>query len=138
MNYGAHALDKLFYITDSKPIAVSATVGNIKNDCTIEGHAQIHVEFENKVSANITFSGYGDAGYETVYYFTEGALKVKDGQCLSINTGKGWEAVELPEASGFFLRQLNEFCKLIKDEPSEVVTGAYARAIIETIEQIYS
>jgi len=136
MNYGAHALDKLFYITESKPTVVSATVGNIKNDCSIEGHAQIHIEFENKVSANMTFSGYGDAGYEAVYYFTEGALKVKGGR-LSINTGKGWEDVEPEKGEDPFLMQLNEFCKLIKDEPSEIVTGDYAGAVIETIERIY-
>lgn len=47
MNFGAHALDLLFSIVDSKPLHVSAMVGNIKNNYSIEGHAQVHVELEN-------------------------------------------------------------------------------------------
>ena len=137
MNYGAHALDKLFFITESKPVEISATVGNIKNDCSIEGHAQIYIKFENSVSANMTFSGYGDAGYDAVYYFTQGALKVTDGTKLSKNTGNGWEDVRIEQVEDPFLMQLNEFCKLIKDEPSEIVTGDYATLVIETIEKIY-
>lgn len=119
------------------PVEVSATVGNIKNDCSIEGYAQIHMKFENNVSANMTFSSYGDAGYEAVYYFTEGALKVKDGGKLFLNTGKGWEDVAPEKSEDPFLMQRNEFCKLIKDEPSEIVTGAYARTITEAIERLY-
>lgn len=137
MNYGAHALDKLFYIMNSKPIKVVATTGNNVNDCSIEGHAQIHVRFENNVSANITFSGYGNSGYEAVYYFSKGALKVTWGTQLSKNTGNGWETVKLEKGRDPFLMQLKEFCKLIKGEPNESVTGECGKCIIEVIEKIY-
>ena len=137
MNYGAHALDKLLYVMDSKPVKINATIGNIVNDCSIEGHAQIHIRFENNVSANITFSGYGNGGYEAVYYFSKGALKVTGGTQLSMNTGNGWEDVEVEKGKDAMLLQLEEFCKFIKNEPSEIVTGEYAVEIIRAIEEMY-
>ena len=137
MNYGAHALDKIFYVMDSRPVEVNATTGNIKNSCSIEGHGQIHIRFENDVSANITLSGYGNSGYETIYYFSEGALRVTCGTQLSKNVGNGWETVEVENGKDPFLLQLEEFCKLVKGEFSEIVTGEYAREIIKTIEEIY-
>lgn len=137
MNLGAHALDLLFSIVDSKPVHVSAMVGNIKNNYSIEGHAQVHVELENKVSANITICGYAKGGREVMCYFTNGVLKILNGgRRLAKNVGNGWEDVELEETNPFEL-QLAEFCKLIKDEPSKIVTGEYGRLIIETIEQVY-
>lgn len=137
MNYGAHALDKLFYVMESEPTEIHAITGNIKNDSSIEGHAQIFIKFKNNVSANITFCGYGNSGYESIYYFTEGALKVTNTTELWKNTGKGWNKVDMENDEEHLLRQLEEFCKLVKGEPSTIPTGEYSRQIIKTIEQIY-
>lgn len=137
MNYGAHALDKMFYVMESRPSLIQSSVGNLKNDCSIEGHAQIHVQFQNGVSANITFSGYSDAGYETVYYFTQGALKVVDGTKLYIRTDKTWDPVELDTVASFSL-QLDAFYNLVNNLPSESVTGEYGRDVIAAIEEIYT
>ena len=136
MNYGAHALDKMYYVMDSRPAVIQASVGNMKNDCTIEGHAQIHIQFQNSVSANITFSGYNNAGYETVYYFTDGALKVVDGSILYVRTDKTWDPVALEERESFLL-QLDAFYNLVNDLPSESPTGEYGKDVITAIEQIY-
>lgn len=137
MNYGAHALDKLFYILESYPTSVKAVTGNVKNDHTIEGHAQIMLAFENGISANITFSGYSNAGYETVYYFTDGALKVTDTSNLWMRTNGDWERVELTENTDRTGFQLQEFCKLIRGEDSEMPDGLYGKEIIAVIEKIY-
>ena len=137
MNYGAHALDKMSYIMESRPVLIQSSVGNLKNDCTIEGHAQIHIQFQNGVSANITFSGYSDAGYETVYYFTQGALKVVDGTKLYIRTDKTWESVELDTVASFSM-QLDAFYNLVNGLPSESVTGEYGKDVIAAIEEIYT
>jgi len=136
MNYGAHALDKIYYVMDSRPEIIQASVGNLKNDCTIEGHAQIHIQFQNGVSANITFCGYSNAGYETVYYFTNGALKVVDGCKLFIRTDKTWDPVALEESESF-LMQLDAFYKLINDLPNESPTGEYGKDVIAAIEEVY-
>lgn len=138
MNFGAHALDKLFSITGSRPVHVSGTVGNLKNEySSIEGHAQAHVELENRVSANITIGGYADGTSEVAFYFTEGILKVeRAGRVLLQNRGNGWEAIELDSPNAFGL-QLQEFCKMVNGEPSEIADGEYGRLIIDAIERVY-
>lgn len=136
MNIGAHALDKLFYVVESEPVQVFGTCGNIKNNCSIEGHGQINIRFANKVSANITINGYGNFESENVFYFSEGAIKI-EGRRLLKNVGNGWEDVPIETKDYPFIRQLEEFCKFVRDEPSEIVTADYGRRVIKTINQIY-
>lgn len=135
MNYGAHALDKLFSITGHNKAEVTALVGNVKNDATVEGHAQIFLKFEDGLTAAITFSGYTSTGYETTYYFTEGAAKVSGGSTLSLYSGGSWEKQDLIGQSMEY--QLEEFCKLVRGEASAIATPQYSRQIIATIQQIY-
>lgn len=137
MNYGAHALDKIYYVMNCRPVSIRASVGNLKNDCSIEGHAQIHIQFENGICANIAFSGYSNAGYETVYYFTDGALKVVDGTKLFVRSNTTWEPVAL-DIKDSFLMQLDAFYNLISGLPSESVDGEYGRDVITAIEEIYT
>ena len=137
MNYGAHAMDKLFYILQSRPTKIHAITGNIKNNATIEGHSQILVEFESGVSANLTFSGYSNAGYESVYDFTEGALKVVGTHQLFKQTGSDWIPLELPEMTAAIPAQLDEFCKLVRGEDNEMPGSEYGADVIAAIERIY-
>lgn len=137
MNYGAHALDKLQYITGRTPQHISATAENFKNDATIEGHAQIYLRYDNGLSAGITFSGYGNFGYETVYYFTHGALRVSNGYKLFIREGDDWVELPMSETDEPICLQLEEFGKFLRDEPNQMPTAEYGARIISTIEQIY-
>ena len=134
MNYGAHALDKIFSLTGHNKAEVTALVDNVKNDEQIEGHAQILLKFVDGLSASITFSGYNSSGYETTYYFTEGVVKVA-GYTLSVYNGRNWEKQDLSGNSIEY--QLEEFCKLIRGEESAIATPQYSRQIIATIQQIY-
>ena len=137
MNYGAHALDKLMYVLGERDISVEACMGNYKNDAEIEGHAQIFLKL-NGVSAAITFSGYSPSGYDAIYYFTGGALKVADSGSLSVNTDGTWQRLELDEDfSSAMSNQLEEFCKYVNGEAADIATGEYGRRVICTIEQIY-
>jgi len=112
-------------------------VGKLKNNYTIEGHAQAHVELENQVSANITIGGYPGSISEVTFYFAEGILKVeRNNRGLSRNQGNGWETIELDLPNAFGL-QLHEFCKFVNGEPSEIADSEYGRLIIATIEQVY-
>jgi len=135
MNYGAHALDKLFSITGYDKAEVTAVVDNMKNDAQVEGHAQILLKFEDGLSAAITFSGYTSTGYETTYYFTEGAARVSGGSALSLYADGKWEKQEIAGQSMEI--QLAEFCKLVRGEESDIATPEYSRQIIATIRQIY-
>lgn len=137
MNYGAHALDKLFYILESKPTMIKAAVDNVKNDEEIEGHAQIFMKFENGVSASATFCGYVRSGYEVRYYFTDGILKVVDGVRLFKKTGAEWQELENLEDGNAMSRQLKAFCRLIQGLDTDIPSGEYGKGILEAIECIY-
>lgn len=137
MNYGAHAFDKFLYVTGSKLKSVSASLGNIKNDSEIEGHAQFFAAFESGVSATVTLSGYSSVGYETEYLFTEGALRVTNGRSLSILENGVWRVAFDEPDTDFMLRQLDAFYRFIMGESVETPDGEYGRAIIAAIEEIY-
>lgn len=137
MNYGAHALDKILYITESKPKNIVSSVGNWKTEHDIEGHAQIFMTLENGVSANITFNGYDYNGYENYYYFTNGALKVAGGSCLYQCINREWVLVELPERS-YMAYELEEFAKLIRGEESEIPSAQFGSDVIDAIDRIYN
>ena len=138
MNYGAHFLDKVLYVTGSQVRGVDARCGNLKNDEEIEGHAQFFVDLECGVSASATFSGYAGVGYETLFIFTDGAIKIRGGARPFINTDGNW--VEIPDAVDRlnFVRQLEEFRKMVCGEENEMPTAEYGRDIIKTIEEIYA
>ena len=138
MNYGAHALDKVFYVTDSRPVRISAASSNIGNSASIEGHAQILLKLENNVTVSVTFCGYSNSGYETVYYFTGGALRVVNGTQLFNRTGGKWEEIQFSKLDNQLLLQLDEFYKLIIGEQSEIPSCDYCADIIAAIEEIYA
>ena len=139
MNYGAHAFDKLFYNTGARPISIDANCSNYKNDATIEGHAQIFAKFDNGMTASITFCGYHSVGYECMYYFTNGALKIKGSDVIEINRadGKGWQLIPNTRDSLDFVRQLTEFHKYVKGEPANIPDGQYGKEVIAAIEQVF-
>ena len=137
MNYGAHALDKILYLTESHPKNIVAAVGNWKTEHDIEGHAQIFMTLENGVSANITFSGYDYDGYENYYFFTNGALKVSGGARLYSMINREWVPIELPSLN-YMAFELSEFDKFVRGEFSEIPTAEFGAEIIETIGRIYN
>ena len=137
MNYGAHALDKLFYITGMNEAEISSSFGNAKNEYNVEGHAQYFMKFKNCLSASVTFCGYAPCGYEVLYYFTNGTLKVSESDSLYEYSNSGWKPIEVKEDGGFLKRQLTEFAKYIRGENSEICSGEYGKKVIEAIEKIY-
>lgn len=140
MNYGAHAFDKLFYVTGKRPTKVFANTANLINDRDVEGHAQIFAKFDEGLSAVITFSGYSDVVYESYYYFTGGAVRVNgvDSAFIRREGEKEWGAVDAKRDYKEFGVQLNEFVKYVKGEESEIADGEYSRDIIKAIEEAYA
>lgn len=140
MNYGAHAFDKLFYVTGKRPISVTANTANLINDRDVEGHAQIFAKFEDGLSAVITFSGYSTVVYESYYYFTGGAIKINgvDSAFLLREGEKEWQPIDAKRNYDEFIVQLSEFVKYVNGEPSEIADGIYSRDIIEAIENCYN
>jgi predicted dehydrogenase len=139
MNYGAHAFDKLFYVTGKRPTEVFANTANLINDKDVEGHAQIFAKFEDGLSAVITFSGYSDVVYESYYYFTGGAIRVNgvDSTFIRREGEKEWTPIDAKRDYKEFNVQLAEFVKYVNGEDSEIADGIYSKDIIAAIEKAY-
>ena len=140
MNYGAHAFDKLFYVTGKRPVSVTASTANLINDRDVEGHAQIFAKFEYGLSASITLSGYSDVVYESYYYFTGGAVRVVgvDSAYMRREGEKEWTPLDAKRDYGEFIVQLDEFVKYVNDKASEIADGLYSRDIVMAIEEAYN
>ena len=136
MNYGAHALDKLMYLTGADIAEIHGIVGNIANDRDIDGHAQLFVKMSNGIYADVTLCGYNSSTYDNMYYFTGATARINDTTELSIFRDGKEEPFDCHEDGGFMYRQLVEFCRLINGEQSEIVRGDYGRQIIAAIEQV--
>lgn len=138
MNYGAHALDKILYITGSKVKTVHSSIGNVKTDHDIEGHAQIFMKLENGVTATVSFNGYHVSEYENYYYFTNGAIKVRGGTHFYRAINGEWVFEDTPQLASNLGYELMEFEKFVRGVPSEIPSAEYGAEIIKTIDRIYS
>lgn len=136
MNYFAHSLDKLYYITEAELEDVSANLSNYANDYSIEEGAQILAKFSNGVSASITYTG-GKVPIEeeTRYHFTNGAAMVRFNTLYLSKDGE-WVAAEL-EPSRSFERQLAAFIDMINGKENIVCKPEQGRKIIAGIEKVY-
>ena len=140
MNYGAHAFDKIFYVTGAHPTFVNSSYANFINDRDVEGHAQIFAKFDNGVSATITLSGYSDVVYEAYYYFTKGALKLTSTSKLEMRREGEKVWTEVPDSNDglAFVREIDEFCKYVRGEESNIPDGEYGKAIVKAIDALYA
>ena len=137
MNYGAHILDKLFWLLSERPDTIASAGGNRKTADDIEGHAQFLLKFPSGIGAAVTFCGYGPSGYETTYYFTKGTVRVQNGTRLSYTEDGNWQTVDCTPDRSIFVRQLEEFCRYIQGQPTDIADGAYGRDVLEAITAIY-
>ncbi len=137
MNYGAHELDKIQYITGKRVEKVYSSCQNIKNDYDIEGHAQIFGKLSGGATFSLTFSGYSNVVYDNYYYFTNGAMRVLGSRQLEINRGGGWESVTIDTEGEGIKREVVEFIKLLSGECANIADAEYGKDIIEAIEKIY-
>lgn len=137
MNYGAHTFDRLFSIMEGANItSISSNCGNVKNDYDVEGHAQFFAQFDNGVSAAVTFSGYSAQTYDCYFFFTEGAIHTTPHSIeIDRNDARGFQPVEV--TADTFADQLTDFGERIMGRHSTSPDGIYGRRIIETIQKIY-
>ena len=136
MNYGAHVLDKILYITGEQIVDIASVCGNLLQGREIEGHAQFLVKMSGGISANVTFSGYSSVGYETMYIGTEGVVKLSGGTVSAFENGE-WKTVYNDKDTLYMYRELCEFSKLVRGEKNEMPRAEYGREIISAIEKIY-
>ncbi|MCM0650893.1 Gfo/Idh/MocA family oxidoreductase [Clostridium swellfunianum] len=138
MNYGAHSLDKIIWITDSNVKNVEGKIGFFNEIYNVEGNAQAFIELENGVTAVLSQHGYkGDSKNITEFCCTNGVIKLCTGKGLWVDKGKGFEEVILEEKEKVFENQLLDFLNAIKHGTKPEISGEYGLNIIKLIETFY-
>ena len=135
MNLGAHSLDRILYTTGLKVEDVHAFTSNPLSDDNVEINAQILLRLSGGVSATVSLCGtrVPKEEHETVYFFTDGVVKMIGDELFVFSDG-GF--VSRGGVKPMFVRQLEEFVKLIRGEKSEICTSEYGREIIRILEKI--
>lgn len=138
MNYGAHSLDKIIWITGSNVKRIEGKIGLFNETYNVEGNAQAFLELENGVTAVLSQHGYkGDVKNITEFYCTKGVIKLCTGKGLWVDRGKGFEEVIVQDKEKIFENQLLDFLNAVKHGIKPEISGEYGLNIIKLIETFY-
>ncbi len=139
MNYGAHSIDKLLYVTGQKVTDVAAFGSNFLNERDIESSAQVLLKFSGGATASLTYCGCKVPDkLEMDFYFTNGAIHLNGGSRVFVSGAGGtYEEIKLSGVSNFLSPQLDEFLKLLDGKDSEIVTPQYGREVISVLEKAF-
>lgn len=136
MNYGAHTLDRIMYVTGDRVEEIQGYLSNPISDDNVEINAQLLLKLKSGVSANITYCGCPGVGlHESVFYFEKGVVKVRDGALLYLSENGEFQEPRKGDTDLLY-NQLCEFIKLLKGEENGIVTPEYGREIISVLEQV--
>ena len=139
INYLAHTLNKLLYITDSKIDKIHGVLSNFLNDCDIEEGAQVLAGFESGVSLAASYSGGLNlaAGLDTTYYFTKGVIRINRGKA-EVYEDKEWKVIDLAYETGMFDEQINNLVLWYEGKESKISTTEHGRAVVEAATKVLS
>lgn len=138
MNLGAHSVDKIQWLTDSRVVSVKASVSHFGNRGDIEGSGLVFLETSTRVAATVAQSGYrGVPKDETELIFTEGMLRLASGKGLWRSDGGEFRQVELEEDVNPFTLQFIELLGAIESGTEPDCSGEYAKSVVSVIETIY-
>ena len=139
MNFGAHSLDKLFYITGLGVEQITAIGNNFMTSHDVEASAQLLIKLTGGVSASITHCGCHVPGcQETTFYFTKGAVQVRGWELWISEGGNPYVKIDCGDLDINFMEdQLREFVKYLKGEEHECATAEYGRNIISVLEKAF-
>jgi len=138
---GAHMIDRLTYILNSRVAAVKAFVGTRYHDIRADDAALAYLQLESGVPCTIAHTGYKDipgagieqGGGEIIISCTEKMLRVYDRRQLFVSAPGGrrgeWQEVALERYDPITL-ELECFLDCIEHDAPEPVTPEHARHIV--------
>lgn len=136
MNYGAHTLDKIMYVTGDTVEEAQGYLANPLSSDNVEINAQLLMKLKGGASVSITYCGCpGAGGYETVFYFEKGVVKV-DGGVRVFLSENGEFLPAVTKNSNALACQFEDFIKLLNGEETNIVTPEYGREIIRVLEGV--
>lgn len=138
MNYGAHSLDKLWYLTGSPITRITGSCTWMAAGTDVEGSAQVLAHTASGVTANISISGYPTVSVdETMIFGSEGSLRLHTGTGLWIAGTECYENVDTSSYPNPFDAQWSDFIRGIAVGRAYHCSGSYGAAIVEKIESVW-
>jgi predicted dehydrogenase len=138
-NLGAHSIDKIQWMTQSRITKVKASVSFQGERGDVEGSGAIFLETSSGVPALIMQSGYaGVSRNETEFIFTKGMLKLETGKGLSISHNGTYEPVQLKPTVQPLVKQLLDLMDAITNDKWLDCSGVYSKTVVSVIESVYA
>ena len=139
INLGAHCLDKICYITDSRIASVTGKCTYKQPGADVDVSAQALLVLENGVTATVNVCGYDVPSMDrTTLYFTNGMLEHRQGK-MFIYRGDGAEEEELDlsQYPYYFDEQWETFLESLRTGKVVGPTGEYGQHILKNLEAIW-
>lgn len=138
MNYAAHSLDKICYLTNSQIEWTKGSCTYLEPDTEVDGSAQMLLHTTSGISASISLCGYPIVPInETRLYFSKGSILLHTGSDLSVTFGAGYKAVDTADYPDAFDAQWADFVTGVQSGRILHCDGVYGAAIVQAIEQLY-
>jgi len=139
-NLGAHAVDKIQWLTDSRIRSVRANLSfEAPGYPDIEGSASMLLMTESGVSCTVNLGGYeGIRKHETELLFTGGMIRIHYGGGLWISRGGECERIPVAEETDPYELQLVDLIDCIRSGRQPYASGRYGKSVVRAIETIYA
>ena len=137
MNFGAHSLDKLCYLTGSRVKSVTGKCTYENKDTDVDGSAQVLAHMENGVTAAISICGYNvKPREESLIFLTKGSICIGRGKVVVTKDGVD-EEISLEGCPAPFQAQFDDFVQGIKDGKILCNDGVYGAEIVRHVESVW-
>ena len=138
INYGAHSLDKICYLTQSDIAWATGSCTYLQPGTDVDGSAQMLLRTSSGISASISLCGYSVVPIdETMLFFANGSLRLHTGSDLSVTCGSGYETVDTSSYPNAFEAQWADFISGVRAGRILYCDGTYGASIVRTIELLY-
>jgi len=139
-NLGAHAIDKLQWLTDSRIAKVRATLSyEAEQYPDTEGSAAMLLTTSEGVPCTVNLSGYAGApGEVTELVFTNGMIRIVNHQSLWLSRGGDYEEVAVEQVVDPLRLQLIELASCIREDRQPYCSGEYGSSVVKVIEAVYA
>jgi predicted dehydrogenase len=138
-NLGAHSIDKIQWLTDSRIVRVKANLSYLNESYPdIEGSASMLLETSTGVSCTVNLSGYeGIRSEETELVFEHGMIKIINHHSVWISKDGTYAEVPDEKAVDPFELQLLDLMDSIQTGQQPYASGEYAQSVVRVIEAVY-
>lgn len=138
MNYAAHSLDKIRYLTQSEIQWATGSCTCLQPDTDVDGSAQMMLRTASGITACISLCGYSVVPIdETMLFFSKGSIRLHTGKDLAVTFGKDYQAVDTSCYPNAFDAQWEDFIQGVRSGRILHCDGAYGASILRTIELFY-